>query len=614
MTFTRSLRWFALPVVIALGVIVYVRRDPGEGIRFVEVAEASGLVVEPETRAEGDYRVIETMGSGVAVIDYDGDGWLDVVIGRGGTLPGDAGDGDAGAGDGDAGDGDATVESGAAGSGAQFGPSVRLFRNQRDGTFRDVTAAAGLNFAPFAQGFAVGDVDGDGHDDLFVAGFARSALFRNTGRGGFEEITERAGVAGSGWASSTALADLDGDGHLDLIVVRYLANTIDSRGKPTVRCPTRQAELNYRNGYCPPHAHSPEHDLLYRNRGDGTFEDVSERSGFADSAAPGLGVVVADLDGDGLVDIYVANDMTPNQWWQNQGEFRFQEAAAVSGLAVGEMGESRAGMGIAAGDYDRDGMIDLLVTNFQDEPNDLYRQDAPGVFSVATDDAGLRGASTRVLGFGTGFVDFDNSGELDLFVTNGHINDFRVIGKPFRQPPQLFRNLGDGRFEDRSDDCGGYFQGEWLGRGAAFGDFDNDGDTDIVVTHLGRIPALLRNETTPRGAFVGLKLVAESASRSPVGARLRVRVGSRTLHRWVVSGGSYLASSDPRVLIGIGGASSVDAVEIRWPDGDEHRFENLEADAYYEVSQGSPPRRIDRRDESGRDESGRDESGWAEPR
>ncbi len=560
-------RWLlcAAGGVVLLAIAAFWFFHQPEGIWFTEIASSAGLDLEPDYRVQGEYRVIETMGSGVALIDYDGDGWLDIVVGQGGELPGDSGPGKS---------------------------SCRLYRNHRDGTFQDVTEAAGLHFAPFAQGMAVGDFDGDGHDDLFVAGFERSALFRNTGREGFEDVTETAGVAGSGWASSCAFADLNGNGYPDLIVTRYLADTIDQSGRPTIRCPTNQPRTPSPYGYCPPHAHDPEPDLLYRNNGDGTFTDISESAGLSDAAAPGLGVLVADLDGNGLLDLYVANDMERNQWWRNQGEFQFQESAEVAGVAVGETGESRAGMGIAAGDYDGDGLLDLLVTNFQDEPNDLYRQVSRGVFAVATDEARLRFPSMAVLGFGTGFIDADNSGDLDLFVSNGHINDFRSIGKPFKQPPQLFRNSGAGMFTDVSSGCGRYFQGSWLGRSVAFGDVNNDGAVDIVITHLDRPLALLRNDTRPRGHFLGLQLESTSASRSPVGSSVTLQWGNRTITRTVCSGGSYMAHNDPRVLVGLGDASEVDRIEIRWPDGTPQILPGLPVDNYYRVVQGESPSRL----------------------
>ena len=560
------------PVVIRFGVLALVvigvaltwarYRGGGEGIRFTDVGASAGIDLAPETRAEGAFRLIESSGSGIAVIDYDGDGWMDLVIGRGGELPGDR---------------------------DPLDNACRLYRNRGDGTFEDVTERAGLRFAPFAQGMAVGDFDADGHPDLFIAGFERSALFRNTGRGGFEDVTETAGVAGEGWASSCAFADLDGDGYLDLYVTRYLGGTVDHLGRPTVRCPTATQGMGERYGYCPPHAHTALSDLVYRNNGDGTFTDVSEASGIGEETSPGLAVAILDVDNDGLLDIYVANDMRPNHWWRNLGDFRFQESAKPAGLAYGQGGESHAGMGVAVGDYDGDGMIDLMVTNFQDEPNDLYRQVAPGVFTLGTEEAGLKRPSRRVLGFGIAFLDADNSGHLDLVVANGHLNDFRSDGTPYQQAPQLFRNVGGGRFVDFSDEAGRYFRTKTLARAVALADFDNDGDIDIVVTHLDRPPALLRNDSRPRGHFLGLELAGDSPSGTAIGAVIRVACGDRVSSHTLYAGGSYLTSSDPRLLVGLGEHERVDRLTIRWPGGAEQTFEGLDADHYYRIVEGGSP-------------------------
>ena len=309
-------------------------------------------------------------------------------------------------------------------------------------------------------------------------------------------MTRAAGVAASGWGSSCAFADLDGDGDLDLYVAHYLANTVDDQGRPTVSCNALPGAL----GYCPPLAFKPEPDALYRNDGDGTFTDVSREAGITNPAGNGLGIAIADWDDDGKLDIFVANDQTPNSLFRNLGNLRFEDVAREWGLAYNESGELRAGMGVAVGDYDDDGRIDLLVTNFYEEGSTLYRNAAPGRFVIETSRARLLAPSRSKLGFGTGFLDYDNDGRLDLFVANGHINDVRPLGIPYAMNPQLFRGVGRGRFVEVSSKAGPYFRADWLGRGAAFGDLDNDGDTDIVVSHIGRPPALLLNETTPRGS------------------------------------------------------------------------------------------------------------------
>jgi hypothetical protein len=546
-------------------------------IRFLDVSTEAGLTIPHFNAADGRFRLVETMGSGVGLIDYDGDGWLDVFVANGCPLPRDPG---------------------------QRRHTAHLYRNNRDGTFADMTESAGVGFNGYGQGVAVGDYDGDGRDDLYVSGFGRGALYHNDGEGRFSDATDRAGVAGSGWATSCAFADLDGDGDLDLYVVHYLANTVDDLGQPTARCNAASG-----NGYCPPTAFAPEPDVLYRNNGDGTFTDVSREAGIATPAGNGLGLAIADLDDDGRLDIFVANDQTPNFLFRNLGGLRFEEVALGWGLAFNEEGQARAGMGVAVGDADDDGRVDLLVTNFYEESSTLYRNVAPGLFQVATARARLAVPSRDKLGFGTGFLDADNDSRLDLFVANGHVNDVRAVGMPYAMVPQLFHNIGHGRFADVTYTSGDYFQQPWLGRGAAFGDLDNDGDTDFVVTHIGREPALLRNDSAPRGHYLRLKLIASGRSHSPVGARVSVQtnrdVTSPTAPRpaaprvhlpgWsqtrvVAAGTSYLSASDPRVLFGLGTRSRVDRLEVRWPSGRVQSWTDLPADQGLEITEGSEPK------------------------
>jgi hypothetical protein len=540
------------------------------------VSTEAGLDVTHYNDAKGQFRLLETMGSGVGLIDFDGDGWLDVFVAQGAPIPRDEADRD---------------------------PSARLYRNNRDGSFDDVTNRAGVAFRGFGQGVAVGDYDADGFDDLFVAGFGGSALYRNRGDGTFADVTDAAGVRGSGWPSSCAFADLDADGDLDLYVVHYLHNTIDAEGRPTVDC----KDAAGRKGYCPPQAFRPEPDVLYRNNGDGTFTDASEPSGVAALAGNGLGLAIADFDDDGRLDVFVADDQTPNLLWHNLGGLGFEEVAMQWGVSLSDSGEPRAGMGVAFGDYDDDGRDDLLVTNFYEEPNTLYRNVAPGLFQDATTAARLTVPSRGMLGFGTAFLDPDNDGRLDLFVANGHINDVRSLGIPYAMPPQFFRNLG-GRFAEVSSGCGPYFEGRWLGRSAAVGDLDNDGDADVVVTHLGRHPALLRNDTPNAGHFLSLRLAGKAGAWSAVGTRVRATIGDRTLTRTVASGTSYLATSDLRILLGLGECSKVDLLELRWPSGAIQAFEHVPADQFLEIREGESlrPQRIEGREPSGDSASLRD--------
>jgi hypothetical protein len=554
---------------------------------FVDVHEQAGLNVPHFNAAEGQFRLVETMGSGVGLIDYDGDGWLDIYVAQGAPLPHVDG---------------------------RWRDSARLYRNRRDGTFEDVTRAAGVGFSGFGQGIAVGDYDGDGHDDLYIAAMGSTgALYHNNGDGTFTNATAESGVIDAGWPSSCAFADLDNDGDLDLYIVHYLANTIDAQGRPTANCNATPGNL----GYCPPGVFQPEPDVIFRNDGNGRFtrlgpdgtpppsgrlkseptetpevqvqEGRSEPAGsaVAPAAGNGLGLAILDFDDDGLADVFVANDQTPNLLLRNRGGLRFEDVALQWGVALNEAGQLRAGMGVACGDHDGDGRPDLLVTNFYEEGDTLYRNVSPGDFQVTTGRAGLLAPSRGMLGFGTGFLDYDNDGDLDLFVANGHINDVRPLGMPYAMTPQLFRNQGDGRYTDVSAEAGPYFRDAWLGRGASFGDLDNDGDLDIVVTHIGRPPALLRNETANQGHVLSLSLVASGTGRMCVGAKVIAEIGGRTIVRQVAGGTSYLSASDPRILLGLGEATHVDRLTVRWPSGHSQTWSNLEGGRILEIQEAS---------------------------
>jgi hypothetical protein len=526
---------------------------------FHDVARDAGLTVPHYDAADGRYRLVETMGSGVGLLDYDGDGWLDIFIAQGSPLPREP---------------------------ADHRYAAQLYRNNRDGTFTDVARTAGVAFEGFGQGVAIGDYDGDGRPDLYVSGFGHGALYHNKGNGSFDDVTATAGVASPGWATSCAFADLDGDGDLDLYVVHYLANTVNQRGEPTVNCNALPGTI----GYCPPTAFAPEPDALFRNNGDGTFADVSQSSGIARAPGNGLGLAIADFDDDGKLDIFVANDKTPNLLWHNLGRLEFEEVGLAWGVAFNESGLLRAGMGVAAGDYDGDGRADLLVTNFYEEGSTLYRNAAPGRFEVATARANLLVPSRSKLGFGTGFFDADADGRLDLFVANGHINDVRPIGIPHAMEPQLFWNMAQGRFCDVSTGAGASFAQLLLGRGAAFGDIDCDGDTDIIVTHLGRPPALLLNETAPRGKVLKLSLVGRAPGRTPIGARVTAQVGRLSLTRVVAGGTSYLSASDTQLLLGIGPAAQADRVVVRWPSGRVQSLTDVPAEIDLLLEEGREPR------------------------
>lgn len=537
-----------------------IRKSP---IVFEDTAKASGLTVAHASAAHGQFRLVETMGGGVGLIDFNEDGRLDIFICQGSELPPEISDKTRGA---------------------------QLYQNQGDGKFVNVAQKAGVAFRGYGQGVAVGDYDGDGHSDIFVSGFQSSALYRNKGDGAFEELSGKAGLKNEGWATSTAFADLDRDGDLDLYVVRYLADTVDAAGRPTVTCNALPGQI----GYCPPLAHNSAPDSLYRNNGDGTFTDIGPSIGLSESDGNGLGLAIADFDEDGRLDIFVANDKTPCRFYHNLGNMKFEEVGLAWGLAYNESGEPTAAMGVAVGDADGDGRIDILVTNFYEEGATFYRNLGKGRFEVATSRARLKSPTRSRLGFGAGFVDFDNDGKLDLFIANGHVNDVRPLRMPYQMPAQLFRNLGKGRFEDQSENSGDYFRKEWLGRGAAFGDFNNDGRIDILVTHNEGPPALLQNisDQNRQNHFLNLTLRPEKVGKavSAVGTVVKVCLDDQqTVLRQLAAGTSYLSSHDSRFCIGTGGFKVARSIEVCWPSGKLETWSNVVTDQILELNEGRSP-------------------------
>jgi tetratricopeptide (TPR) repeat protein len=531
---------------------------PAAEPRFEEVASRSGIPFRYESGAKGDLFLGDTMGGGVGLIDYDGDGWLDVYFVNGCPMPYDP---------------------------ASPPRPNRLYRNLGDGTFEDVTEKAGVPGRGDGMGCAVADYDNDGDDDLFVTGLGSTVLYRNRGDGTFEDVTAQAGVASDRWTTAAGFGDLDADGDLDLVVVTYVA--ADPKDSPACR--------DHSGGqiHCSPSLFPAQPDHLFRNNGDGTFTDVAAEAGFDGPEGRGLGLAIADLDEDGRLDIFVANDASPCFAFRNLGGLKFEEVGMTSGLALNGSGKPTAAMGVVADDLDGDGRLDIFVTNFLNEPNTLFRGLGGGIFSDATTAANLHAPSIPMTGFGTAALDVDRDGILDLFVANGHVDDQPWVNSPMAQLPHLFLGRGGGRFDLSSPECP-ELRKPTVGRGVAAGDLDNDGRMDLVVINRDAPAYLLRN-TTEGGHWLGLRLVGSRSGRTPVGARVTCNAGGRAQVHWVTSGTSYLSVNDPRIWFGLGSQARVESLEIRWPSGAVQTWKDLPADRILEVREGRDPEHIGRR-------------------
>jgi tetratricopeptide (TPR) repeat protein len=533
-------------------------RDRGfdGGPTFTDDAETVGLRFVYDNAETAIHQLPETSGGGVGLIDYDGDGWLDVYCVQGGPF----------------------VPSSSVGT-PPTGSGDRLFHNRGDGSFEDVTDPSGIGRFPggHGHGVAVGDYDNDGRPDLFVTRWRSYALYRNRGDGRFEDVTDASGLGGRrDWPTSAALADLDGDGDLDLYVCHYAAWDLDH---PRIcRDPRTQAYLN-----CNPLDADAIPDHLFRNDG-GRFVDVTAEAGIVDVDGRGLGVVAADLDDDGRVDLFVANDSSANFLFRNLGGMRFEEVAHLAGVAGNASGAYQAGMGVAAGDLDGDGLIDLTVTNFYGESTTFFRNLGRAAFTDATASIGLAVASRRLLGFGVGLFDADNDGRIDLASANGHVNDLRP-NYPYRMPAQLLLNGADGRLRDVTDQAGAPWQAPRMGRGLAVGDLDNDGRQDVLILSHNQPLAYLHNRTRG-GRFLTLRLEGRQSNRDAVGAKVALVFGGGKSVAWRVGGGSFQSASDPRIHFGLGENPRIEAVEVAWPSGRVDRHPGLEADAGYLLREG----------------------------
>jgi enediyne biosynthesis protein E4 len=538
---------------------------PAKTITYTDVTKESGIAFHHVNGASGQKYYIETMGSGACWFDYDGDGDIDLYAVNSSELPGWTG-----------------TEK----------PSSHLYRNDGNGRFTDVTEQAGVgNQGHYGMGCTAGDIDNDGDLDLYVTNFGPNVLYRNEGGGRFKDITAEAGVGDPRWSASAAFGDIDNDGDLDLYVTNYLDFTLENNKYCGLEKPGYRA-------YCHPDSYNGVADSLYRNKGDGHFEDISVAAGVADPVGKGLGVVFTDIDQDGWQDIYVANDKTINFLYLNNHDGTFKDISLSSGAGFSESGLPQAGMGTDAGDADGDGRIDLIVTNLDFETNELYLNNGDQTFTDATFRAGLGEPNFLNVAFGVAFMDYDNDGDEDLLIANGHILDNIALYKDqvtYEQSRSLLANDGTGHFREVGREVGPDFVKPNVGRGLAVGDFDDDGDLDFFVNNNNRDGQLFRNDGGNRleaggGHWLGIKLRGVKSNRDGIGSRVRVATRDASgKQRWQVAevrtASSYASQNDLRLHFGLGAAAKVEAVEIRWPSGILQTLKDVAGDQYLKVTE-----------------------------
>ena len=527
-----------------------------QGPFFSEIPPSiSGITWTHVNGRSADMYLPETTGAGCGFVDYDNDGWMDIYLVNSGPCD-------------------------------FYTPPSRLrnalYHNNRDGTFTDVAEKAGVTGNGYGQGIAVGDYDGDGLPDIYLTQYGQSVLYHNNGDGTFSDVTKKAGIAAPGWATSAVWFDYDNDGQLDLFVCRF----VDFSKAKNKWCGNR---LTNERSYCIPRVYEPMPCWLFHNNGDGTFTDVSKESGIADSLAKAWGVVACDINNDGWMDLFVANDTVPNFLFLNR-KGKFEEDGVLAGVGYSAYGRARSGMGVDAADYDQDGWADLFVSNVDQEMFSLYHNNKNETFTDVAIPTGIGPATKLMSGWGAKFFDYDNDGDLDLLLCNGHPDDKidgRVDGVKYLEPMLLYRNTGNG-MKNVGEQGGAIFSRPMAGRGMAIGDFDNDGALDVLIAVNNATPVLLRNNAGRRNNWLGVKLVGKKSNRDAVGARLTYQAGDLKRSRMKVGGGSYLSSHDPRIVLGIGKRERVDWLEVKWPlsGGATQRFTGLPINRYITIVEG----------------------------